>query len=116
MTSKATEVALKIMELLEGEGNADVDDVRAVQQIIEMEMDAIKMEALSGVVDSRRQIIADLRARTGVALFSGKGAVEMTQGEFVLAWQEQLIAGHVTPKGTMFTFLGVPVARKGLDG
>ena len=114
--SKSSEVALKIMELLEGEGNADVDDVRAVQQVIEMEMDALKAEALTGAIDNRRQIIADLRTRTGIALFSNKGAVEMTQGEFVLAWQEQLITGHVTPRGCMFTFLGVPVARKGLDG
>lgn len=114
--TKTSEIALKIMELLEGEGNADYEDVRAVQMLLDTEMDAMKMEALTGQIDSRKAIINDLRVRTGEALFSNKGSVEMTKGEFVLCWQEQLITGHMTPKGRIFTFLGVPIARRGLDG
>lgn len=114
--SRATELALRIMELLEGEGNADVEDVRAVQTLIESEMDTLKAEAISGMVDDKRQLLNELRLRVGETLYDGKGAVPMTRGEFMLAWQEQMIHGLMTPKGAMFTFLGVPIARRGLDG
>lgn len=114
--SKSSELALKIMELFEGEGNADVEDVRAVQQIIEMELDNLKAEIAMGGVDPRVSVLKDLRTRAGAALFDGEGAVKMTRGEFIMAWSEQWLTGHATKRGCMFTFMGIPVQRRDLDG
>ncbi len=111
--SVSSQLALKIMELLEG--NADVEDVRAVQQVIEMHLDDLKAEAV-GAPNDKMAIFADMRQRAGEALFEGKGAVPVTKGEFILAWSENLITGHMTKNGCVFTFMGMPIKRKGLDG
>ncbi|MGZ8364788.1 MAG: hypothetical protein ACXWWG_00585 [Nitrospira sp.] len=113
--ASTAEIALRIVEVLDGEGNADVESVRAVQQVLEMVMDDLKVEAIGGQ-NTKLEIFKDLRTRCGAALFEGKGAVEMTKGEFILAWQENLITGIQGTKGTAFMFMGVPVKRKELDG
>lgn len=108
----SVETALAISELLVGEGNADVDAVRTVQQMLEQYADDVKKHAVIGDIE----FIEDVKRRAAETLFDGKPSLPLTRGEFIELFTSGMVDLFTGKGGTMFLFMGVPISRRRLDG
>ena len=101
-----SKVTLAIVEALNGFGNADIRDVRAVSTLL--------TEAFGSDEDLA---YAMLMRRASHALFDGETSFKMNRGEFALAMKYSMNLEPIpTAKGPALALYGMLIDRVRLDG